>query len=190
MGAGKLIIVSAPSGAGKTTIVRQLLESELPLEFSVSACSRDQRGEEVNGVDYHFLGLEGFKNAIKEEQFLEWEEVYPDQFYGTLHSEVERIWKKGNAVIFDIDVIGGLNLKEKFGKDALSVFIMPPSTDVLEARLRSRKTESEEKINMRIGKASQELSRSDEFDTVVVNKVLDVAVKETHQKIQEFLNKG
>lgn len=188
MGAGKLIIVSAPSGAGKTTIVRQLLASDLPLEFSVSACSRDQRGEEVDGKDYYFLGVEGFKSAIQEDKFLEWEEVYPDQFYGTLHSEVERIWKKGNAVIFDIDVVGGLNLKKKFGDDALSVFIMPPSTEELEARLRSRKTESEEKINMRIGKASQELSRSDEFDQVVVNKELDVAVANADRLIREFLN--
>lgn len=187
MGAGKLIIVSAPSGAGKTTIVKQLLEGELPLEFSVSACSRERRGEEVDGKDYYFLGIEGFKKAISDKSFLEWEEVYPDQFYGTLHSEVERIWKKGNSVIFDIDVIGGLNLKSKFGHNALSLFIMPPSTDVLEARLRSRKTESEEKINMRISKAGQELSRATEFDHIVVNKELDVAVEETGKLIREFL---
>lgn len=188
MAQGKLVIVSAPSGAGKTTIVRRLLESELPLEFSVSACSRDRRGEEEDGKDYYFLGVEGFKKAIADDDFLEWEEVYPNQFYGTLHKEVERIWNKGNTVIFDIDVIGGLNLKKKFGEDALSLFVMPPSTEVLEARLRSRKTESEEKINMRIGKASQELSRSGEFDAVVVNEDLEKAVKETDGLIREFLN--
>ena len=140
---GKCVIFSAPSGAGKTTIVHYLLKQNLGLEFSVSACSRDPRSNEVDGRDYHFLGLEGFKEKIEQDAFVEWEEVYTDNFYGTLKSEIERIWSHGKTVIFDVDVIGGLNIKRIFGEQALAIFVQPPSYDELEARLRKRSTETE-----------------------------------------------
>ncbi|NVK64506.1 MAG: guanylate kinase, partial [Flavobacteriales bacterium] len=139
---GKCIIFSAPSGAGKTTIVHALLEKDLGLEFSVSACSRDPRPNEVHGEDYYFLGVEGFKEKIDEDAFIEWEEVYTNNFYGTLRSEIERIWSQGKTVIFDVDVIGGLSLKRLFLDDAFAVFVQPPSYEELEKRLRGRSTES------------------------------------------------
>ena len=172
---GKCVIFSAPSGAGKTTIVHYLLSRLSGLEFSVSACSREPRVNEVHGKDYYFLGLEGFRKKIAEQAFVEWEEVYTDNYYGTLKSEIERIWSQGNSVIFDVDVVGGLNLKKKFGDAALAVFVQPPSIDVLEKRLRGRSTESEDKIRQRMEKAANELSYADRFDVLLVNDDLDAA---------------
>ena len=185
---GKAVIFSAPSGAGKTTIVRALLASDLPLQFSVSATSRAPRGEENHGKDYYFLGINGFKDSVDKDGFLEWEEVYPDQFYGTLKSEIDRIWESGNAVIFDVDVYGGIALKEKFGDKALSVFVMPPSVEALEARLRFRQTESEEKIQMRLSKANEELAMGSEFDYELINADVDIAVNNAKDRITAFLN--
>ena len=185
-GQGKAIIFSAPSGAGKTTIVRALLDSNLPLEFSISACSRPARGEEIDKKDYYFLGINGFKEAIDDDALLEWEEVYPDQFYGTLRSEIDRIWSNKWAVIFDVDVYGGMELKKRLGVKALSIFVMPPSREVLEARLRSRKTDTEEKIRMRLKKADEELSMHTEFDQVLLNDELDRAVAEATNSISRF----
>lgn len=190
MSQGKCIIFSAPSGAGKTTIVHRLLGLELGLEFSISACSRDRRGEEVDGKDYYFLGVDGFKSKIKEGAFVEWEEVYPNQFYGTLKSELERIWQKGNHVIFDVDVKGGLNLKQHLGDGALSIFIWPPSEAALRERLTSRATESEEKIQMRLSKAATEMKDAQFFDKVVVNDNLEHAVTEAAQAVRKFLANG
>lgn len=184
---GKCIIFSAPSGAGKTTIVHRLLDEINTLEFSVSACSRESRHNEKNGVDYYFLGVEEFKKKIKENAFVEWEEVYPDNYYGTLKSEIERIWSHNKVVIFDVDVVGGLNLKHFFGSKALAVFVKPPSMKILEERLRSRKTETEEKIHMRISKANFEMDRSNEFDYLLVNNDLDIAVTEIKERITHFL---
>lgn len=184
---GKLIVFSAPSGSGKTTIVRHLLEQEeLNLEFSISATSRSPRGEELNGKDYYFISLEDFKKHIKSEDFLEWEEVYRDNFYGTLKSEVERIWAKGKNVIFDIDVAGGLRIKKKFPEETLAVFIKPPSIDELKIRLKKRSTESEDKINMRIAKASVELATAPQFDVIIKNYDLDTAKEEAYQLIKKF----
>jgi len=185
---GKCIIFSAPSGAGKTTIVHRLLNELNTLEFSVSACSRESRPNEKNGVDYYFLGVEDFQKKIKEQAFVEWEEVYPNNYYGTLKSEIERIWSHKKVVIFDVDVVGGLNLKRFFGENALAVFVQPPSMKILEERLRSRKTESEEKIHMRISKANFEMDRAQEFDYILVNNQLDVAVAEIKGKIVQFIS--
>lgn len=184
---GKCIIFSAPSGAGKTTIVRHLLETRPDLEFSISACSRDSRGEEVNGKDYYFLGVEGFKKEIEAEAFVEWEEVYKDNFYGTLKSEMNRIWALGKHVIFDVDVVGGLNLKKRFGEDALAIFVKPPSEEVLEQRLRGRQTETEEKIQMRLAKAREELALSEKFDAVLLNDNLDDARATATYLIEKFV---
>ena len=185
---GKLIVFSAPSGSGKTTIVRHLLGIEdLNLEFSISATSREKRGEEVDGKDYYFLSAKEFKNKIKGEAFLEWEEVYRDNFYGTLKTEVERIWAKGKNVIFDIDVSGGLRIKRKFPEQTLAVFVKPPSIDELKIRLKKRKTESADKINMRVAKASAELATAPLFDTIVVNDNLEKALKESENKVKDFL---
>ena len=185
---GKCIIFSAPSGAGKTTIVHRLLDEINTLEFSVSACSRESRPNEKNGVDYYFLGVEEFQKKIKENAFVEWEEVYPDNYYGTLKSEIERIWSHNKVVIFDVDVVGGLNLKHFFGSKALAVFVKPPSMKILEERLRSRKTETEEKIHMRISKANFEMDRANEFDYLLVNNDLDTAVTEIKERIAQFLS--
>lgn len=186
----KCIIFSAPSGAGKTTIVHSLLKDpELALEFSVSACSREPRPNEIHGKDYFFLGLHGFKELIEEDAFVEWEEVYENNFYGTLRSQLDEIWNRGNAVIFDVDVVGGLNLKRIFGDQALAVFVQPPSVHELERRLRYRSTETEEKIQQRIGKAKIELERAPEFDVVIVNDDLLTAVDDATNVVKEFLGK-
>jgi guanylate kinase len=185
---GKLLVFSAPSGSGKTTIVRHLLaQPELNLEFSISAATRELRGEEVNGKDYYFMSIEEFKKHIKAEDFIEWEEVYRDNFYGTLKSEVERIWAKGKNVIFDIDVAGGLRIKSKFPKETLAVFVKPPSVDELKRRLKERSTESEDKINMRIAKAHVELATAPQFDKVIKNYDLDVAKQEAYELVKAFI---
>jgi guanylate kinase len=185
---GKLIVFSAPSGSGKTTIVRHLLKQEdLNLEFSISAATREARGEEVNGKDYYFMSIEDFKKHIKNEDFVEWEEVYRDNFYGTLKSEVERIWAKGKNVIFDIDVAGGLRIKSKFPEETLAVFVKPPSVDELKRRLKERSTESDEKINMRIAKAHVELATAPQFDVVIKNYDLEVALEEANELVKNFI---
>ena len=185
---GKCVIFSAPSGAGKTTIVHHLLSQNIGLEFSVSACSRDPRPNEIDGKDYYFLGVEKFKHKIKEDAFVEWEEVYKDNFYGTLKSEVERIWRNGHSVIFDVDVIGGLNLKKIFGENALAVFVEPPSVEELENRLRGRSTETEDKITQRLAKAREEISFSDKFDSILINDTLDTACAEAEILVKNFLH--
>ena len=186
---GKLLVFSAPSGSGKTTIVRHLLGKEdLNLEFSVSCTTREPRGEEVDGKDYYFISLETFKKHIKSEEFVEWEEVYRDNFYGTLKNEVERIWAKGKNVIFDIDVAGGLRIKKKFPTETLAVFVKPPSIDELKIRLKKRSTESDDKINMRIAKASVELATAPQFDTIIKNYDLDTAKEEAYQLVKQFVN--
>jgi|TARA_B110000305_G_C19442759_1_gene642922 guanylate kinase len=187
---GKLIVFSAPSGSGKTTIVKHLLpQEELNLEFSISATSREKRGDEENGKDYYFLSAREFKNKIKGNDFLEWEEVYANNFYGTLKSEVERIWAKGKHVIFDIDVSGGLRIKRKFPKETLAIFIKPPSIDELKIRLKKRQTESEDKIKMRVSKASAELATAPLFDVIIVNKELGKAQKKAFDLIADFIKK-
>ena len=186
---GKLIVFSAPSGSGKTTIVRHLLGIEnLNLEFSISATSRAKRGEEINAKDYYFLSAKEFKNKIKNDAFLEWEEVYRDNFYGTLKTEVERIWAKGKHVIFDIDVSGGLRIKRKYPEETLAVFVKPPSIDELKIRLKKRKTESDDKINMRIAKASAELATAPLFDVIIENDNLEKALNEAEYLISNFVN--
>lgn len=186
---GKLIVFSAPSGSGKTTIVRHLLGVEdLNLEFSVSATSRAKRGAEIDAKDYYFLSAKEFKNKIKNDEFLEWEEVYRDNFYGTLKTEVERIWAKGKHVIFDIDVSGGLRIKRKFPDETLAVFVKPPSIDELKIRLKKRKTESDDKINMRIAKASAELATAPLFDVIIENDNLEKALNEAEVLISDFVS--
>jgi guanylate kinase len=188
MEGGKLIIFSAPSGSGKTTIVRYLLEQpELNLAFSVSATSRTRRGKEKQGEHYYFMNVSEFKKHIKNDDFLEWEEVYRDNFYGTLKSEVERLWAEGKNVIFDIDVVGGLRIKKKYPKETLAVFVKPPSVDELKIRLKKRSTESDNKINMRIAKASVELATAPQFDKIIMNYDLDTALKEAHQLVADFV---
>ena len=184
---GKLVIFSAPSGSGKTTIVRRLLAQFPQFEFSISATSRQPRGAEQHGVDYYFLSQEEFSAAVAEDKFVEWEEVYAGTCYGTLRSEMERIWAKGNVIVFDVDVLGGINIKRIFGKDACSIFVQPPSIEELERRLRGRATDSEETIAKRVAKAEFELSKAPEFDHVVVNDDLDTAVNETVEIINKFL---
>jgi guanylate kinase len=186
---GKLFVFSAPSGSGKTTIVRHLLQQErLGLAFSISATSREPRGAEKEGEDYYFISLEEFKNKIKIDDFLEWEEVYRDNFYGTLKSEVARIWAQEKHVIFDIDVVGGLRIKKKFPNETLSVFVKPPSVDELKIRLKKRKTESDEKISMRIAKASVELATAPQFDKIIKNYDLEIALKEAEELVVKHLN--
>jgi guanylate kinase len=185
---GKSIIVSAPSGAGKTTIVHRLMTETPALAFSISACSRSARPMEQEGKDYYFLGVEGFKKAIANQEFIEWEEVYTDHYYGTLRREVQRLWDEGKVIIFDVDVVGGLNLKALFKEHALSVFIKPPSIEILEKRLRARETESEERIALRIKKSSWELSQAESFDVCILNDDLEKAVSDSKTQVKRFIS--
>ena len=184
---GKLIVISAPSGAGKTSIVHHLLKSMDELSFSVSACSREKRDNETHGKDYYFLGVEGFQNKIKEDAFLEWEQVYENQYYGTLKSEIERIWSEGKTVIFDVDVIGGLNIKKQYPKECLSLFIMPPSLEVLAERLIGRRSESDESLQKRLDKAEEEIAQNQQFDRVILNDDFEIACEETVEVITNFI---
>jgi guanylate kinase len=184
----KCIIFSAPSGAGKTTIVKRLLSEGLPLSFSISATTREKRGVEKNGKDYYFLSPTEFKNKIENDPFMEWEEVYENHFYGTLKSEINRIWESGKAVIFDVDVEGGINLKKHFGNNAVSIFVMPPSLPVLEDRLRGRGTDSADRIELRLNKAKKELITADLFDFVVLNDELEKAVGAADLIVKKFLS--
>jgi len=186
---GKLVIFSAPSGAGKTTIVHHLLSKDFKLEFSISACTRAQRPGEVHGKDYYYISLEEFKKSISLDEFVEWEEVYKNNFYGTLKTEVERIWKSGHHVIFDVDVDGGLNLKKAFGDRALAVFVMPPSLESLRERLEQRETETPESITRRMGKAPIELQKSVLFDKVILNDDLESAFAKAEEIVGEFFRK-
>jgi guanylate kinase len=185
----KAVIISAPSGAGKTTIVKALLERLPVLEFSVSACTRSMREGEQNGKDYYFLSLEDFKSRLAKDEFVEWQEVYTGSFYGTLKSELQRIWDQQKFVIFEVDAVGGINLKKYFGDQALALFIRPPSVEALENRLRKRNTENAASIEKRMGKALFELSMAEQFDTVVVNDDLEAAIKQTVTIVNEFLNR-
>jgi guanylate kinase len=184
---GKLVIFSAPSGAGKTTIVHHLLKQIPQLAFSVSATTRQKRGEEVHGKDYYFISKEDFLHRIAQKEFVEFEEVYKDNFYGTLRSEIERLWSEGKQVIFDIDVEGGLHLKKKFGHRALAVFVQPPSLEVLIERLHGRATDSQEKLKERIEKAEKELAYADKFDLILKNDELKTACAEAEQLVSKFL---
>lgn len=184
---GKCIIFSAPSGAGKTSIVHGLLERIDNLAFSVSACSREPRINEEHGEDYYFIGVEGFKQKIQEDAFIEWEEVYKDHFYGTLKEEVDRLWNENKIVVFDVDVYGGINLKNYFKDAALSFFVEPPSIAILEARLRKRETETEDRIQLRLQKAKEELSKAEYFDKKVLNLELKTAINEVEKIIKEYI---
>lgn len=184
---GKLIIISAPSGSGKTTIVKQLLQMDLGLEFSISATSRAARAGELHGKDYYFLSTEEFSHKIQNDVFLEWEEVYTGSYYGTLKSELDRIWSNGRHVIFDVDVQGGVSIKNKFPANSMSIFIMPPSIEELERRLRGRSTDTEEVISHRLEKARFEISFSEQFDRVVINDNLQTAINEVTNCIKSFI---
>jgi len=184
---GKLVIISAPSGAGKTTIVNHLLRNDERLEFSVSATTRKPRGTEKNGTEYYFLQVEEFRKKIRNNSFVEWEEVYKDQYYGTLKSEIERIWAAGHSVLFDVDVKGGINLKKIFTGQAVSIFIMPPSVEELEKRLLARATDSREKIRIRVEKAKEEIKLAEYFDHIIVNDILEKAQDDTLRIVSDFL---
>ena len=184
---GKLIIFSAPSGAGKTTIVKSMLEKFSLLAFSISACSREKRYSEVDGRDYYFISAKEFKKKIENDEFLEWEEVYRDHFYGTLKSEILRIWNMGKHVIFDVDVKGGLNIKKFGGDKALAIFVMPPSLEDLRNRLRNRSTDSNEDIETRLRKAEEEIKYADQFDAILVNDDLGKAINDAEIIVRDFL---
>lgn len=184
----KAILFSAPSGSGKTTIIKQILQRMDCFEFSISATSRQPREGERHGVDYYFLSQEEFASRVGKGEFLEWEEVYQGVRYGTLKSEIDRIWDNGHVIIFDVDVKGGMNIKRYFGDDALSLFVMPPSIEDLEQRLRNRGTESEEAIQKRLGRSAAELKEADKFDRTIINDDLARAVDETEQAIREYLD--
>lgn len=186
---GKLIIFSAPSGSGKSTIIQSLLNRDLNLSFSISATSRAPRGTEKNGVEYYFISPEEFRQRIANGEFLEYEEVYAGKFYGTLKSEVERILDSGRNVIFDVDVVGGLNIKKHYGDQALALFIQPPSIEELEKRLKHRATDAPEVIASRVAKAEYELSFAPRFDHIIVNDILEKAQEEAYQTIRQFLDK-
>ena len=183
----KVLIFSAPSGSGKSTIVRHILSLHPEMEFSVSATSRAPRGEEKDGVDYLFFPTEVFRQLVADDKFVEYEEVYPGRFYGTLKSEVNRIWAKGHVIIFDVDVKGGVNLKKFFGKKALSVFIQAPSVEVLRERLIKRGTDSMEEIEKRVGKAAEEMEYAPKFDKILINDDLDTALNEAEEMVDGFL---
>ena len=186
----KLIVFSAPSGSGKTTIVRHLLEqTDLPLAFSISATTRAPRGTEKEGEDYYFLSPEAFKSKIEKGEFLEYEEVYPGLLYGTLASEVKRLWNENKAVLFDIDVMGGISIKKSFPNETLTVFVQPPSIKTLEERLRSRNTDTEETLQIRLSKAQQELDKAQAFDEIVINDDLSTALTQTEELVRSFLSK-
>ena len=184
---GKIIIFSAPSGSGKSTLIRYLLEQGLNLQFSVSATSRLPRGEEKNGVEYYFLTPDEFRKRIANDEFLEYEEVYPDKFYGTFKSEVERILAEGKNVVFDVDCIGGLNIKKYYGGQALAVFVMPPSVDALRQRLEKRGTDTPEVIENRLAKAGFEMSFASQFDVLIQNDDYDRAKEETVSVVKNFI---
>lgn len=186
---GKLVIISAPSGAGKTTIVNHLLRKDPDLEFSVSATTRKPRGKETDGKEYYFISVNDFKSRIKKGDFAEWEEVYEDQFYGTLKCEIERIWSHKRHVVFDVDVKGGISLKNIYGHQAISIFIMPPSVKELEKRLIRRATDDSEKVRIRIRKALEEIKLADQFDNIVINDNLERAQNEVYNMVYSFLNK-
>jgi guanylate kinase len=186
---GKLVIISAPSGGGKTTIVKHLLDSGLNLAFSVSATTRTLRGNETDGEDYFFLTVPEFRKRIENNEFVEWEEVYKDMLYGTLKCEMERIWAKGNYVLFDVDAKGGINLKKKFGTNSIAIFILPPSIEELENRLVKRGTDSPEKIRIRVEKAKEEIKLANQFDTVIVNNQIDEAREEAARIVASFLGR-
>ncbi|WP_075590741.1 guanylate kinase [Labilibacter marinus] len=188
MSTGKLIIFSAPSGSGKTTIVKSLLSKDFKMQFSISATTRSPRGTEKDGVDYYFLSPDEFRTKIDADELLEWEEVYTDKYYGTLKSEVERITSKGNNIVFDVDVVGGLNIKKMYGEKAIAIFVKPPSIDELRNRLNGRGTDSAEVIEQRINKAEEELNYAPEFDHIIVNTDLNTAIVETEQLLNDFLN--
>lgn len=186
---GKLIVFSAPSGSGKTTIVKHLLTvSDLNLAFSISATSRYKREGEIDGKDYYFISPKEFHQKITENAFLEYEEVYKDNYYGTLKSEIERIWAEGKHVVFDIDVVGGMNIKKQYPEQTLAIFVNPPSVEELERRLRVRQTESDEKIEMRLEKAEREIARAPEFDVVLENNDLEIAKQEAEKLVMDFIN--
>ena len=188
MQGGKAIIFSAPSGSGKTTIVKKLVALNNDLEFSISACTRDRRGrQEEDGKDYYFLSPEEFKSKIDNQEFIEWQEVYSGNFYGTLKSEIDRIWASGKNVIFDVDVKGGLNLKRYFKERALAIFVKVPSIEVLEQRLKTRDTESEDIISRRLFKAEFELTFEDQFDRTLLNQYLDESIQTAHKIYREFV---
>ncbi|MEY2830329.1 MAG: hypothetical protein RIQ33_2187 [Bacteroidota bacterium] len=184
---GKLIIVAAPSGAGKTTIVKHILKTFPELSFSVSATTRNMRQGEVEGKDYYFLSEQEFKNRIANDEFIEWEMVYVGKYYGTLKSELHRVWNNNQHIIFDVDVEGGIHIKNKYPNNSLSVFIKPPSLEILKQRLTDRNTESTESLNERVSKAEHELSFASQFDAIIVNDDLQKALKETEMLIQDFL---
>ena len=190
MSSKKVIIFSAPSGAGKTTVVKHLLQNlTSQLSFSISACSRAPRQNEVNGKDYHFLSVENFKKGIENKLFLEWEEVYPNLFYGTLLEEVERIWSNGKAIIFDVDVKGALNIKDKFQNNCLAIFIAPPNIETLQQRLLSRDTDTKKNVKIRVAKAGKELELQHKFDHIVINDDFSTACKEVRDLVINFLEK-
>ena len=188
MNSGKLIVFSAPSGSGKTTLVHHLLAQTLPLGFSISATSRKPRGKEEDGIDYYFMSASEFQKKIEEKAFLEYEEVYQNTFYGSLTSELDRLWAEGKQVLFDIDVVGGVNIKKQYPDQTLAIFVKPPSLSELEDRLRKRGTDSEEKIKERLEKAKIEIEYATQFDYCLINEDLEIAKKEVVQVVSDFIN--